>query len=93
MDKLRRVYGFFVGGLSATWGFIQERYRESEALYETFENAATWLQENTAILANPILDILAVVLIAGIVLVLWARRRRTHARADAQAGEHRAEQS
>ncbi len=56
-------------------------------------DAQAWLQENTAILANPILDILAVVLIAGIVLVLWARRRRTHARADAQAGEHRAEQS
>lgn len=56
-------------------------------------DAQAWLQENTAILANPILDILAVVLIAGIVLVLWARRRRTRARADAQAGEHRAEQS
>ncbi|WP_026529646.1 cytochrome c biogenesis CcdA family protein [Haematomicrobium sanguinis] len=56
-------------------------------------DAQAWLQENTAILANPILDILAVVLIAGIVLVLWARRRRTRARADAQAGEHRTEQS
>ncbi|WP_036542095.1 cytochrome c biogenesis CcdA family protein, partial [Nocardia cyriacigeorgica] len=33
-------------------------------------DAQAWLQENTAILANPILDILAVVLIAGIVLVL-----------------------
>lgn len=51
-------------------------------------DAQAWLQENTVILANPILDILAVVLIAGLVLLLWARRRRTRARVEAQATEH-----
>lgn len=48
-------------------------------------DAQAWLQENTAILANPILDILAVILITGIVLLLWARRRRTRTRPDTQA--------
>lgn len=35
-----------------------------------------WLQENAAQLSNPVLDILAVLLAAGI-LLLWYRRRRT----------------
>lgn len=51
-------------------------------------DAQAWLQENTAILANPRLDILAVVLIAGVVLLLWARRRRSRAEAEVEATEH-----
>lgn len=48
-------------------------------------HAQAALQESVAILADPIVDILAVVLIAGIVLLLWARRRRNGTRADAEA--------
>ncbi|WP_349829125.1 cytochrome c biogenesis CcdA family protein [Brevibacterium litoralis] len=56
-------------------------------------DAQAWLQENTAILANPILDILAVLGIAGIVLLVWARRRRTRVDAhDTQAAEPHPEQ-
>lgn len=55
-------------------------------------DAQAWLQENTAILANPILDILAVLGIAGIVLLVWARRRRTRVDAhDTQTAEQHAE--
>lgn len=54
-------------------------------------DAQAWLQENTVILANPILDILAVVLIAGIVLLLWARRRSTRTRTDITADVHHAD--
>ncbi|GAA2013184.1 cytochrome c biogenesis CcdA family protein [Brevibacterium samyangense] len=56
-------------------------------------DAQAWLQENTAILANPILDILAVLGITGIVLLVWARRRRTRVDAhDTQAAEPHPEQ-
>ncbi|MFD6094110.1 cytochrome c biogenesis CcdA family protein [Oerskovia sp. NPDC060338] len=56
-------------------------------------DAQAWLQENTAILANPILDILAVLGITGIVLLVWARRRRPRVDAhDTQAAEPHPEQ-
>lgn len=42
-------------------------------------DAQAWLQESTTILANPALDILAVLLVTGTVLVLWARRRSARA--------------
>lgn len=51
-------------------------------------DAQAWLQERASILANPVLDILAVLLLAGLVLWLWARRRRVRARADKQPAEH-----
>lgn len=41
-----------------------------------------WLQERSSLLASPILDIAAVLLIAAVVLVLWTRRR-TRAQTDA----------
>lgn len=41
--------------------------------------AQAWLQERASVLANPIIDIVAVLVIAGIVLVLWARRQRARA--------------
>lgn len=43
--------------------------------------AQAWLQERASVLANPIIDIVAVLVIAGIVLVLWARRQRARAAA------------
>lgn len=39
--------------------------------------AQAWLQENVALLANPILDVAVIVLIAALVLLVWARRRRS----------------
>lgn len=45
-------------------------------------DAQAWLQENTAILANPVLDVAAVLVVTGIALLLWARRRRRLARAE-----------
>lgn len=54
-------------------------------------DAQSWLQENIVILANPVLDVLAVVLIAAIVLLLWARRRRTRTGAEARTAEHSTE--
>ncbi|RBM22743.1 cytochrome c biogenesis CcdA family protein [Streptomyces sp. PT12] len=51
-----------------------------------------WLQERASILANPILDILAVLGIATIVLLLWARHRRNRERAQAPASEQPTEQ-
>lgn len=38
--------------------------------------AQSWLQETSSLLANPLLDILALGVVAGLVLVLWARRQR-----------------
>ncbi|UNX54987.1 cytochrome c biogenesis CcdA family protein [Georgenia sp. TF02-10] len=55
-------------------------------------DAQAWLQERASILANPILDILAIILIAGIVLLLWARHRRNRERAQAHANEQPTEQ-
>lgn len=56
-------------------------------------DAQAWLQERASMLANPILDILAVLGIAAIVLLLWARHRRNRALpeapASAQPTEHR----
>lgn len=54
-------------------------------------DAQAWLQERASILANPILDILAVILVAGIVL-LWARHRRHRDRAQAPVSEQHTEQ-
>lgn len=54
-------------------------------------DAQSRLQENSQILANPILDVLAVVLIAAIVLLLRARRRRTRTGAEARTAEHSTE--
>lgn len=55
-------------------------------------DAQAWLQERASILANPILDILAVILIAGIVLLLWARHRRHRDRVQAPVSEQHTEQ-
>lgn len=41
--------------------------------------AQAWLQERASVLANPIVDIIAVLAIAALVLVLWARRQRARA--------------
>lgn len=37
--------------------------------------AQAWLQEHSSILANPILDVLVIVLVAAVVLILWRRKR------------------
>ncbi|WP_109474489.1 cytochrome c biogenesis CcdA family protein [Ornithinimicrobium cavernae] len=37
--------------------------------------AQAWLQEASSVLANPLLDAAAVLVLAGLVLVVWARRR------------------
>lgn len=55
-------------------------------------DAQAWLQERASILANPILDILAVLGIAALVLLLWTRHRRNRARAEVQASEYPTEQ-
>ncbi|WP_405216043.1 cytochrome c biogenesis CcdA family protein [Agrococcus sp. Ld7] len=47
--------------------------------------AQAWLQERASALANPTVDIIAVLVVASLALVLWARRQRTRAAADAQA--------
>ena len=36
-----------------------------------------WLQEHSALLSGPVLDIVAIVLVAGVILAVWARRGRT----------------
>ena len=46
--------------------------------------AQAWLQDRAVSLNSPVLDILAVLVAAGIVLALWARRRRTSTPADEQ---------
>lgn len=51
-------------------------------------DAQAWLQERASILANPILDILAVLLVAGLVLLLSAKRRRARTDTREQATEH-----
>lgn len=38
--------------------------------------AQAWLQEGSAVLANPVVDILAILVLVCAVLILWARRRR-----------------
>lgn len=38
--------------------------------------AQAWLQERSAVLAHPALDVLAIVILTALALVLWARRRR-----------------
>ena len=49
----------------------------------------SWLQEHAALLANPVLDILAIVVIAAIVLIFWLRRRRARSHAEAQVTSSR----
>lgn len=44
-------------------------------------DAQAWLQERSAVLADPVLDIAAIGVVATLVLVLWARRRRTRSTA------------
>lgn len=39
-------------------------------------DAQAWLQERASVLANPVLDVLAIVAMAVVVLWLWARRRK-----------------
>lgn len=56
-------------------------------------DAQAWLQERSAILANPILDIVAVLAVAALVLLLWARRRRTHSATEPIALERSTEES
>lgn len=56
-------------------------------------DAQAWLQERTAILANPILDIVAVLAVAALVLLLWARRRRTRSATEPIALEPSTEDS
>ncbi|UZG60199.1 cytochrome c biogenesis CcdA family protein [Rhodococcus opacus] len=53
-------------------------------------DAQAWLQERSAILANPVVDILAIIILAGLVLLLWARRRRAQTLADRQMIERHA---
>ncbi len=50
-------------------------------------DAQAWLQERASILADPILDVLAVLVLAALFLVLWHRRRRTRDLADTQQNE------
>ena len=47
-----------------------------------------WLQEHSALLSGPVVDILAIVLVAGAILAVWARRGRAR-----RSAEQRAEQS
>lgn len=42
-------------------------------------DAQTWLQEAATGLANPVLDVVALVVIAGVVLAVWERRQRRRA--------------
>ena len=42
--------------------------------------AQAWLQERSAVLADPVLDVLAVIALATLALLLWARRRRLPAK-------------
>lgn len=49
-------------------------------------DAQAWLQERSAVLANPVVDILAILVLASVVLILWTRRRR---RNRSTAGVHR----
>ncbi|REE03243.1 cytochrome c biogenesis protein CcdA [Citricoccus nitrophenolicus] len=49
-------------------------------------DAQAWLQERSAVLANPVVDILAILVLASVVLILWTRRRR---RDRSTAGVHR----
>lgn len=48
-------------------------------------DAQAWLQERASILANPALDIAAVLIVAGLALLLWTRRRRRLATSEDQA--------
>lgn len=50
-------------------------------------DAQTWLQEAAAGLANPVLDVVALVVIAGVVLAVWERRQRRR-REPADVVEH-----
>lgn len=47
-----------------------------------------WLQERGAQLSGPVVDILAIVLVAGVILAVWARRGRTR-----RSAEHPSDQS
>ena len=49
-----------------------------------------WLQGRSAILAHPLVDFLAVLIVACVVLIVWVRRRR---RDHARPGTHRVSQS
>lgn len=47
-----------------------------------------WLQQRTSLLANPVFDIIAVVVIAAIILGIWAKgQRKKAAQAEAEVGE------
>ncbi len=43
--------------------------------------AQAWLQERASLLANPLLDILAVLVLTALVLFAWARRQRARGEA------------
>lgn len=43
--------------------------------------AQTWLQGRTAILADPVVDIIAVLALTALILLVWARRRRARSTA------------
>ena len=49
-------------------------------------DAQAWLQERTALLANPVLDIVAILVLAALILVLWAVRRRRKANRSVPVG-------
>ncbi|MEU4360377.1 cytochrome c biogenesis CcdA family protein [Promicromonospora sp. NPDC023987] len=51
-------------------------------------DAQAWLQERSAVLANPVLDVAAILVLAVLLLLIWARRRRAGATA-ARPGELR----
>ncbi|MFX0540058.1 cytochrome c biogenesis CcdA family protein [Ornithinimicrobium sp. Y1847] len=53
-------------------------------------DAQAWLQERTAVLANPLLDILAVLALAALILLLWAGRQRRRAADRAAAAAEQA---
>ncbi len=39
--------------------------------------AQIWLQERAELLANPILDVLVILVLTGLFLAVWVKRRRT----------------
>src|SRR5699024_12677328 len=44
---------------------------------------SAWLQENTAFLSNPVVDILLLATVIGIILAVWIRARYRRANAEA----------
>lgn len=49
-------------------------------------DAQAWLQERSAVLANPVLDVAAILVLAVLLLLVWARRRRSGATAARPVG-------